>query len=189
MTDRSWSGSPDGDSLARAIELPVDLVAHDPCWTHVFEMERERLTRLFPDRFVEIAHIGSTQVDGLCAKPIVDLLAGVRSMDEAIALNDPLCANGYASPRDLNRSLVDRQFLMRHADGRRTHHLHLVVHGSRAWNDRLEFARRLRDDPDLRDRYEALKVDLVRRHAQDREAYTEGKSVFIRNALDAAPGR
>lgn len=187
MNDRSWSGTSDGDSLIRAIEDPVGLVPHDPDWLDAFACERRRLMGLFPDRFVEIAHIGSTQVEGLAAKPVIDLLAGVRSMDDADALTASLCAHGYANPVDVNRALPDRRFLMRHAEGRRTHHLHLVVHGSPAWTDRVAFARLLREDADVRERYEALKRGLANRFSRERDAYTEGKSAFIRAALDAAP--
>ena len=185
MNDGSWSGTSGGDSLTRAIADPVGLVAHDPHWSDLFASERERLTGLFPGRFVEIAHIGSTQVDGLAAKPVIDLLAGVRSMEEADALTASLCAHGYAHPIDVNRALPDRRFLMRHAEGRRTHHLHLVVHGSPAWTDRVAFARLLREDADVRDRYETLKRGLANRFSRERDAYTEGKSAFIRAALDA----
>lgn len=189
MTKPVWASAGDGDSLARAIDHAVGLVEHDARWAALFAAERERLMRLFPGTFVDIAHIGSTPVAGLRAKPVIDLLAGVRSMDAAIALDGPLCANGYASPVELNRSLADRRFFMRHADGRRTHHLHLVVHGSQAWTDRVAFARLLRDDVDLRCRYQALKVDLAERFAEDREAYTEGKSDFIRAAVSADADR
>lgn len=189
MSDGSWigtgGGDSGGDSLTRAIKDPVGLVAHDPHWSDLFASERQRLMALFPGRFVEIAHIGSTQVDGLAAKPVIDLLAGVRSMDEADSLTASLCACDYANPLDVNRALPDRRFLMRHAEGRRTHHLHLVVHGSPAWMDRVAFARLLRENAGVRDRYEALKRGLADRFSRERDAYTEGKSAFIRAALDA----
>ena len=184
MTRHTWNGEDDDDSLLRAIGQSVGLAAHDPRWSEGFAVERERLMRAFPGVFVDIAHIGSTPVDGLQAKPIIDLLAGVRSMDEAFALAGPLCANGYSASPEFNRTMTDRQFFLRHARGARTHHLHVVVHDSPAWHDRVAFSRMLRDDADLRRRYAALKADLVVRYADDREAYTEGKSAFIREALD-----
>ncbi len=183
MIRHRWVGLGEGESLRRAIDQSVDLVDHDPRWAELFAAERDRLMAVFPGTFVEIAHIGSTPIADLRAKPIIDLLAGVRSMDVAYALNEPLCRNGYATSLEFNGTLTDRQFFMRHANGRRTHHLHVTVHDSGAWHDRLDFSRLLRDDADLRDRYEALKSDLVARHADDREAYTEGKSAFIRAAI------
>ncbi len=179
----AWRGTRDGDSLARAVEQSVDLVDHDPRWHAVFEAEHARLVALFPGVFAEIAHIGSTPVADLRAKPIVDLMAGVSSMEAARALHDPLCDHGYAMSDELNRALTDRQFLMRHADGRRTHHLHIVVHESQAWHDRVAFCALLHGNADLRRRYERLKMDLVARHAEQRDAYTEGKSAFIEAAI------
>ena len=189
MSKHAWHGDAGGDSLARAIHESVGLADHDPKWVAAFDVERERLMRLLPGAFVDIAHIGSSPVEGLRSKPVVDLLAGVRSMHEAFALDGPLCANGYTSSADFNGSLTDRQFFMRHAAGRRTHHLHVVVHDSQAWHDRIDFARLLRTDADLRRRYAALKEHLATLHAEERETYTEGKSAFIRAALRGDPTR
>src|SRR6478609_5240693 len=100
------------DSLARAIVEEVSLVAHDPRWAAQFVEERDRLLALFPDRFVAIAHIGSTAIPGLAAKPIIDILAGVQSMSEADALMDPLCARGYETSAAFNATLSDRRWLM-----------------------------------------------------------------------------
>lgn len=66
---------------------------------------------------------------------------------------------------------------------RRTHHLHLVPVGSRRYADELAFRNRLRKDPKLAGEYLGLKRTLASRFADDREAYTEAKSAFIRAAL------
>jgi GrpB-like predicted nucleotidyltransferase (UPF0157 family) len=50
----------------------------------------------------------------------------------------------------------------------------------------LDFRDTLRGDTALRDRYAALKRDLADRHADDRNAYTDAKSEFVRAALAAA---
>lgn len=173
------------DELIRAIGEPITLVDFDPTWPALFEAERERLLALFPEVFIEIAHIGSTAVAGLRAKPIVDLLAGVRSMDEAIALNGPLCANGYTTSGERNAALRDRQYFVRYERGWRAHHLHVVVHDAECWRVHVAFRDRLRDDAGLRHRYGALKAELAKRFANDREAYTEGKPAFIAAALSS----
>ena len=128
------------ESLESAIKEEVALVDYDPSWPAVFEAERDRLMAAFPGTFLAIEHIGSTAVPGMRTKPIVDLMAGVRTMAEAIALNGPLCGNRYTTPPGMNESLDDRQFFMRHARGKRTHHLHLVVYDSPGWHTRLRFA-------------------------------------------------
>ena len=171
------------DSLALAIAEEIHIVAHDSRWAEQFAAERDRLLDLLPGRFAAIEHIGSTAVPGFPAKPIVDLLAGVGSMSEADALLAPLCAHGYATSAEFNATLPDRRWLMRHALGRRTHHLHLVVFGGEAWVRCLEFRDLLRTDAPIAARYQRLKQVLAEQHRHDREAYTHAKTEFIQAVL------
>jgi GrpB-like predicted nucleotidyltransferase (UPF0157 family) len=167
------------ESLQAAIHEEVALRAYDPRWPGMFDAERDRLLSLFPD-FISIEHMGSTAVPGLAAKPVIDILAGVASMDVARALVGPLCAQGYTTSAEFNATLTDRQWLMRWASGHRTHHLHLVVHGGAVWAQRLRFRDALRADPALAWNYAALKTELAAKYPTDREAYTEAKAAFIR---------
>lgn len=177
----------DQDSLLAAIHEEVSLQAYDPRWPGLFDAERDRLLLLslqLPARLVDIQHIGSTAVPGLTAKPVIDMLAGVESMAAAEALLAPLCASGYTTSAEFNASLNDRKWLMRWADGRRTHHLHLVVHGGEVWAQRLRFRDALRADPALAARYAALKAELAAKYPHDREAYTEAKAAFVHAASE-----
>ncbi len=173
-------------SLLAAIHEDVVLHAYDPAWQARFIEERERLLSLGPDLFIDVQHIGSTAVPGLAAKPIIDLLAGVASMAVALGLAEQVAAWGYTGSAEFNATLVDRQWFMRHALGHRTHHLHVVVHGGPAWQDRLRFRDVLRSDPGMAARYAALKQQLAQAHAADREAYTQAKEGFVRMVLESA---
>lgn len=173
----------DDHSLVRAISEEIHLEPYDSCWAGQFVIERDRLLDLFPGRFVAIAHIGSTAVPGLAAKPVIDLIAGVGSIGEADALLDPLCLNGYETSAAFNATLPDRRWLMRHASGHRTHHLHLVVSGGGIWLEWLRFRDLLRSEPEIAARYGSLKHELAARHRHDREAYTRAKAGFIKNVL------
>ena len=175
----------DADSLHAAINEEVALQTYDSRWPDRFVAERDRLLALFPLVFVDIEHIGSTAVPGLVAKPIVDLLAGVESMAMAKSLTEPLCESGYATSVEFNATLTDRQWFMRWADGHRTHHLHIVVHGGPVWARHLQFRDALRASPVFAARYAALKAELAVRHPTDREAYTSAKTAFV-NSLSSA---
>ena len=170
----------DAQSLAAAINEAVLLHAHDPSWARAFEVERDRLLAAMPGAFVQMDHIGSTAVPGLVAKPIIDILAGVTTLDGVDALVDRLCENGYTTSKEFNASLIDRRWLMRWKDGHRTHHLHIVAHGGTAWHERLGFRDALRTDAGLAQRYADLKTQLAAKHHADRDAYTEAKSEFVR---------
>lgn len=172
------------ESLHNAIHEDVTLVPYDPRWPILFQAERDRLSGLFPDAFVSIEHFGSTAVPGLSAKPIIDILAGVKSMSLAESLVDPLCQSQYTTSAEFNARLEERRWLMRWANGHRTHHLHLVVYGESEWQRRLAFRDALRSNPELARSYEEHKMHLVSEFGSDREAYTEAKAEFVRKALE-----
>ena len=181
--------APSPDEVARAIAEPVVLADYDPAWPAAAEAERSRLMRALPGTFVAIEHIGSTAVPGMRAKPLIDLLAGVATLDGVFAFNAVAERVGYTTSPELNASLTTRQWFMRQAGGRRTHHLHLVVHDGPEWHKRIDFRDLLRADPALRARYVALKEGLAERFNADREAYTEGKSAFITATHDDGSAR
>ena len=169
------------ESLVAAIHEGVLLRDYDPSWPDAFSLERSRLLSLLPGTFTDIQHVGGTAVPGLAAKPIIDILAGVESMAVAEALAEPLCRSGYTTSAEFNKTLTDRQWFMRWANGRRTHHLHVVVHGAGPWNEHLNFRDKLRTQPELAADYAALKLELAAKHTTDREAYTNAKQAFIRS--------
>lgn len=172
------------DSLQAAIHEDVELEAYSSAWPGMFVAERDRLLALLPLSFIDIEHIGSTAVPGLMAKPVIDILAGVSSMAEARSLSPVLLDAAYSTSAEFNATLTDRQWFMRWADGRRTHHLHVVVHGGPAWRRHLRFRDALRSDAILAARYAALKAGLAVRHGADREAYTEAKTAFVQSITE-----
>jgi len=176
------------DSLAQAIVEEVRISAHDSRWATQFVAERDRLLGILPGRFAAIEHIGSTAVPRLSAKPIIDIIAGVSALCDADALMEPLCMHGYETSLEFNATLPDRRWLMRHALGRRTHHLHLVVFGGEQWTRHLRFRDVLRADSSLVARYAHLKQELAEQHRCDREAYTFAKTAFIDQVLKSAEG-
>lgn len=174
------------ESLHRAINEQVAIFPYDKAWPLLFEQERDRLLHLFPDDFLAIEHIGSTAVSDLSAKPIIDILAGVEAIPRADALIEPLCQAKYTTSMEFNASLVGRRWLMRWADGCRTHHLHLVVYGSKEWQQRLAFRDRLRANAEIALQYEQHKQRWAAEFRSDREAYTAAKGDFIRETLKNA---
>jgi GrpB-like predicted nucleotidyltransferase (UPF0157 family) len=179
----------DSESLERAIHEAVALVPYDPQWPSLFEIERERLVRLFPTQVLEVQHFGSTAIPGMPAKPIIDLLAGVDSMAVADSLVEPLLNSGYTTSPEFNATLIDRRWLMRWANGRRTHHLHIVVLGDPEWRRRLRFRDMLRSRKELAHRYALLKQELVAKYTIDREAYTRAKAEFVFSVVGEAAGK
>lgn len=155
----------------QAIYEEVRLAPYDPSWPVLFSREQERLLLVFP-QFLAVEHIGSTAVQGLSAKPIIDILAGLPSIAAADTLFERILACGYTTSREFNAELTDRRWFMRSADGHRTHHLHVVVHLGPVWQEWLRFRNLLRQNPRLTQSYLKLKSELAVHFRQDREAYT-----------------
>ena len=148
-------------------------------WVVLFEDEANRIRDAIGESLVDLQHYGSTAVPGLRAKPIIDILGGLESLEVAVRCIEPLAEIGYDYA---GADVIPGH----HVFGRghaRTHLLHLVEHGSPQWNNNLRFRDALRLDPELAQRYEALKLRLAREHSESRGEYTAGKTEFVRNVL------
>jgi GrpB-like predicted nucleotidyltransferase (UPF0157 family) len=162
----------------------VELFDHDPSWAEVFELERARLAPVFDESAVGIEHIGSTSVPELCAKPIVDILVGLRQLelsDEQVAAMKEL---GYQYLGEYG--LPGRLFFRKGEP--RTHNVHVVRRGGEHWERQLLFRDALRTDPEERRSYDAFKRRLAA-EGHPREVYTELKTPFIRAIEDRARER
>lgn len=155
------------------------VVPYDPVWPTAFDEERVRLLNAFEGVEARVEHIGSTAVPGLCAKPVLDLMLGVPSLDDVEARRAALEEIGYHYVSEYEEEMPERRYFRRPAERPRTHHLHCVVTGGPFWRRHLVFRDRLRSDPDTAAAYGALKRALAERHAGDRVAYTEAKRPFI----------
>jgi GrpB-like predicted nucleotidyltransferase (UPF0157 family) len=163
--------------------LTVELVDHDPTWPELFEEERGRVAEVFGDNVLGIEHIGSTAVPDLCAKPIVDVLVGLRELeltDEQIASMERL---GYEYLGEYGRP--GRLFFRKQPH---THHVHVVEHGGEHWERQLTFREALRTDTEERERYDRFKRRLAA-EGHPREVYTELKTPFIREVEARARAR
>jgi GrpB-like predicted nucleotidyltransferase (UPF0157 family)/L-amino acid N-acyltransferase YncA len=160
---------------------PIRLSPPDPDWPTRFEAERRALEAAIGEWVCGgIHHVGSTAVPGLEAKPIIDILVGIRDLESARACFAPLSELGYLYAPYRPEEML---WFCKPNPARRTHHLHLVPANSERYRDELAFRDRLRADPEVARRYAALKRELAERHRHDREAYTDAKSAFIEAVL------
>lgn len=157
----------------------VILSAYSPLWPSIFEIEKERLTRIFGGT-VAIEHIGSTAVPGLGGKPIIDVMLGAPELALFERHIDDLAANGYRYVPEFEKSVPERRYFTKMDGQPGNFHVHAVVLNSPFWRRHLVFRDALRRDPELAARYWKIKQQLAKRHPNDRGAYTDAKSAFIR---------
>jgi GrpB-like predicted nucleotidyltransferase (UPF0157 family) len=179
------------EKVARVAKEDVAVVPYDPRWPQMFEQERRHLLScLPPDLIGRIEHFGSTAVPGLPAKPIVDMLVEVASLEETKRRIAPILeAQGYdyfwRPTWGDDTPPFYAWFIKRDADGNRTHHIHMVEADFEHW-DRLLFRDYLVAHPEVAREYAALKERLAAEHAGDRVAYTEAKTAFVQDVTERA---
>lgn len=159
----------------------VRLVDYDPRWPELFAAEAERLRAIVTPLSVTLEHTGSTAIPGLCAKPILDILAGYADparLQDGIAA---LVAAGYVHRGE--QEIPGREFFRRGTP--RAYHIHLARRDGTFWRDHLRFRDALRANPALRDAYARVKRDLAAKYPANREAYIEGKAPFVREILSS----
>jgi GrpB-like predicted nucleotidyltransferase (UPF0157 family) len=129
----------------------------------------------------EVEHVGSTAVSGLIAKPIVDIVVGVPSIDEIGEAKAALVRLGY---RDRGWKKEAGGHILDWVDGDvTTQHLHVTVLASLEWRNYIDFRDRLKTSAQCRRRYEMLKKRLARIHERDRRSYTDAKASFVLSVL------
>ena len=170
--------------IARITREHISLMPYDPGWPILFGEEKNHLLSCLPRELIaRIEHFGSTAIPGAAAKPIIDILVEVTSLEETKARIVPILeARGYeyfwrpSHGDDIPPFYA--WFIKRNPTGIRTHHIHMVEKDFEQW-DSLLFRDYLIEHPDVAKEYECLKVDLARVYPNDRVAYTNGKTEFI----------
>jgi GrpB-like predicted nucleotidyltransferase (UPF0157 family) len=161
----------------------IQVVPYDLDWLRRFEAERSLLEDvLLPWLEGSIQHVGSTAIPGVAAKPVIDIVAGVRDFEAARAAYEPLSGQSYVHAP--HRPDIAHHFSKpspRLSEMR--FGLHLTEPGSDLWLERLAFRDVLSADTALATEYEALKIRLAVAHGDDLGAYTAGKRDFVERVL------
>ena len=168
----------------------VRVVAHRREWHALFESERRALLERVGHLAVDVQHVGSTAVEGLEAKPIIDIALAVASAEDVPRLRHPLEGLGYIYRGDAGGDDGGHLFVKESAPEVRTHHLHVVSVDDPQWHEWLSFRDELRANEALRASYSDLKKALQERFAEDRKGYTQAKNEFVESVVrPPGPGR
>lgn len=159
----------------------VHLSEYNPNWVIQFDEEKKRILSTIGHKIIGIEHIGSTSVEGLVAKPIIDILVGVQELDEISNLVRPLGEIEFEYvPKP---EFKDRYFFRKGLWGQGTCHLHICEFNSSEWIDKLMFRDYLRLHPQVAQKYALLKEELASTHPFDRPTYTKKKEPFIQKII------
>lgn len=164
-------------TLAELWELfPIILSEHKEYWSDWYAEEEKRIKELLRIDDAIIGHIGSTAIDSIWAKPIIDILIEIPKTISAEDVKNILTDNGYICMSESERRISFNKGYTNRGFEEKVFHVHLRYAGD---NDELYFRDYLNDNPDVAREYEALKLSLWKEFDHDRDAYTNAKSKFV----------
>ena len=151
---------------------------YNPIWPKMYEEEARSIEKILGDNCVAVYHIGSTSVPGLAAKPVIDIMAVVRSLEEADAAAEEFSEIGYEYLGEFG--IAGRRYLRKGGE-ERTHQVHIFQADD--WNNigrHLAFRDYMRTHEKEREEYAKIKIDLAQRFPYDIAGYCDGKENFVR---------
>ncbi|OGG59040.1 hypothetical protein A2765_06590 [Candidatus Kaiserbacteria bacterium RIFCSPHIGHO2_01_FULL_56_24] len=160
----------------------VKLLSHRKEWQREFERQKTRILKKLDNVVVDVQHIGSTAVPGIKAKPIIDMVIGVRRLKDANKLVKTLRGLGYK----FDRAFQHQKFFVKGLDSRRTHYLHVMRYNGAKWRSDKLFRDYLITHPTRAKAYSRLKMQLAKKYPNERQKYSDNKDGFIKDTIRLA---
>lgn len=162
--------------------VQITLLDYDPKWPELFEREAKRIYSILGDKVLQLEHVGSTSVPGLCAKPIIDMLLIVKdSTDESAYVPD------LENSRYVLRIRETNWYEHRLFKGPDTDiNLHVFSRGCPEIERMLRFRDWLKKNRDDRDKYARVKRDLAKQQWKYVQDYADAKSAIVQEIMERA---
>lgn len=169
-----------GESLLSSPAIIIE--PYTACWMTSFKTEAEVLRATTGNVKFYIDHVGSTSVSKLPSKPSIDILLSVQHWYDVKKLIGSLENLGYVVKEECTET--PRYFLVKNKPNQIvSYHLHVCKTNAKWGRDMLVFRDELSASPELAKKYSELKQKLSQDYPNDLNAYTSGKTDFIRTVL------
>lgn len=160
--------------------FPIILVKHNSDWKYWALQEIETLNGFLNTYKAVINHIGSTAIEGIFAKPIIDILVEIPyeiNMNEIRILMESkgyICMSYTNDKASFNKGYTPTGY------AEKVFHIHFQRYGD---HDQILFRDYLTSHPEAAKQYEALKLSLLPQFRNDRDAYTDAKLEFVKEIM------
>lgn len=161
---------------------PITLAEYDPDWPELYNREAVRIRAALCEKAMQIEHVGSTSVPGLCAKPIIDILLVVENSADEPSYVPALESAGYRLRIREPEWFEHRMFKGPDTDI----NLHVFSQGAPEIDRMLRFRDWLRANPADRDQYAHFKQSLAKKTWRHVQHYADAKAPFIREIMKRA---
>ena len=151
-------------------------------WILEYRLEETKIKKVLGETLIQIEHIGSTSIENLGSKPIIDIMCGVKDLNEINSFKDSFENIGYEYV--WHQDFPERRFFRKGKYRAGTHHLHIYQFDSVFWKNNILFRDYLRNNPVALNEYYQLKRKLADKYPYDRVSYTNGKNEFINSIIN-----
>lgn len=156
----------------------VIVLPYDDRWKKDFEEIAEEIRAALENTAVRIEHVGSTSVEGLCAKPIIDIDVVIEEMEVFPEVCRRLEKIGYCYEGNLG--IMGREaFRYEGRERLRKHHLYVCPKDSEELKRHIAFRDYLRKHKDAAEKYGRIKEEGARLYPEDIDGYIRYKGEFI----------
>lgn len=162
----------------------ITVIEHNPLWIKKYEEESSLIKSILANNCIAIYHIGSTSVKDLAAKPIIDIMVVVRSLEKVDDAAKDFLKIGYEYLGEFG--MTGRRYLRKGGD-ERTHQIHIFQADD--WNNigrHLAFRDYMRTHEKEREEYAKIKIALAKRFPYDINGYCDGKENFVQEIEELA---
>lgn len=164
--------------------FPIFLTEHKEYWSEWYKEEQAFLSEVLREKqVVRISHIGSTAIQEIWAKPIIDILVEVEAQTDMLSVKDILTSNGYLCMSEDETRISFNKGYTENGFAEKVFHLHLRYAGD---NDELYFRDYLNENITAAKEYEELKLSLWKLYEHDRNGYTNAKTGFVTDVTKVA---
>jgi GrpB-like predicted nucleotidyltransferase (UPF0157 family) len=163
----------------------ITLEPHNQAWCESFEALRIELIENLGEIAESIEHFGSTSIEGIVAKPIIDVIGQVKSLQDLDQELPKLPPNRFKNLGE--NGVQDRRYLVvLDSCGKVVAHVHLFPLNHSGYADRILFRDYLRNHQEASRQYEQLKIALSIKFQNDPTSYWKGKDEFVKKILSLA---
>ena len=162
--------------------VPVILKEYDSNWKDAFNDMKAKILYVLPN--ITIEHIGSTAIEGMVAKPEIDILIGVDDINNVSGKITILETLGFEYFPKFEEQVPERRYLRLSKGIVPLFHIHLVEKTSVFYMNHIKFRDYLIANPEMKDKYIALKKMWIEKNGDDRIKYSEAKKEFILNVIN-----
>ena len=158
--------------------LNVVVLPYDKAWKTDFEAIKQEIEAAIGDLILGVEHVGSTSVEGMSAKPCIDIDVVIRDYTVFDAVVERLAAIGYQHEGDLG---IRHREAFRY-EGKphlRTHHLYVCPQDSEELHRHITFREFLKSHPEAVRQYSRVKEEAAQRFPHDIDGYIAYKTPCI----------